>query len=744
MNKRLKINIKLIITIFVTIFLLTTGLSFYAVAENRNEYTPIIKKYSFDTPITEQVSINEVIYDRVILKDSPRYGNIGEYDLPAHGAYLLLNPGDEIINIEVIPGEKVLLGSNINLEVVTQPTRLSNIDIPYPESQFELKDISDDIYPGSLYTMIGTYCFRGYEILVLLLHPVQYIPHLKTLYYFKDLEVQVSTKNSNQLNSLFRNKENDKIEAIKKIDNPVAISSYNVNKLSPLSSKNYDLLILTTDEFDDVFKSLKQTHDANGISTEIKTLKDISLFPGSVEPIDIRNFIREEYIKNGIEYVLIGGDEDVVPVQKLWVQSWPNGDTADMPSDLYYACLDGTFNYDNDEKWGERFDGDGGKSVDLVAEVYIGRACIGSISEAYNFVDKTIDYINSGGYSSGSSLVVGEHLWSNPDTWGGDYMDELIDGSNANSYTTVGIPSSIYSIDKLYDRDWSGNSWPKSEIKDRINNGALVINHLGHSSYGYNMKMVNNDILYLTNDEPCFVYSQGCNAGGFDHPSYDCIAEYFTVKTDRAAFAVIMNARYGWGVKGDTDGASQRFHREFWDAIFSEDILEIGKANQDSKEDTIPYINRACMRWCYYQLNLFGDPTLIFHNSENNKPNKPTRPVGINTGSPGKEYNFSTTVADPDDDKIYLKWDWGNGTFSKWLGPYNSGEKVTVSQQWSKWGLYKVRVKARDEHRAESDWSNPLTIILPRYLNFPLLKQIFNFLEEYFPQIYSIIYKIIY
>ena len=55
-----------------------------------------------------------------------------------------------------------------------------------------------------------------------------------------------------------------------------------------------------------------------------------------------------------------------------------------------------------------------------------------------------------------------------------------------------------------------------------------------------------------------------------------------------------MNARYGWGVKGGTDGASQRFHRQFWDAVFGEYIAEIGKANHDSKEDNLNLINRDC------------------------------------------------------------------------------------------------------------------------------------------------------
>ncbi|HCX73810.1 MAG TPA: hypothetical protein DHM37_08835, partial [Candidatus Cloacimonas sp.] len=67
----------------------------------------------------------------------------------------------------------------------------------------------------------------------------------------------------------------------------------------------------------------------------------------------------------------------------------------------------------------------------------------------------------------------------------------------------------------------------------------------------------------------------------------------------------------GWGMQGSTNGASQYFDREFFDAIFAEEITQIGIANDDSKEDNISYINEnSVIRWCAYELTLFGDPTL--------------------------------------------------------------------------------------------------------------------------------------
>ena len=71
------------------------------------------------------------------------------------------------------------------------------------------------------------------------------------------------------------------------------------------------------------------------------------------------------------------------------------------------------------------------------------------------------------------------------------------------------------------------------------------------------------------------MYVQGCYAGGFDTLDAESWAEVVTVKTDGGAFAGIFNARYGWVESyahvNTSDGAGQRLHREFWDAIFNPD-----------------------------------------------------------------------------------------------------------------------------------------------------------------------------
>jgi hypothetical protein len=94
-------------------------------------------------------------------------------------------------------------------------------------------------------------------------------------------------------------------------------------------------------------------------------------------------------------------------------------------------------------------------------------------------------------------------------------------------------------------------------------------------------------------------------------------------------------------------------------------------------------------------------------------PNTPNKPSGTNSGKIKKTYTYSTSTTDPDGDQVYYLWDWGDGSQSSWLGPYNSGATVNASHTWTVKGSYSIKVKAKDTHGAESNWSDPLPITMP-------------------------------
>jgi hypothetical protein len=350
---------------------------------------------------------------------------------------------------------------------------------------------------------------------------------------------------------------------------------------------------------------------------------------GLDEQTMIRNFIIDAYNYWGTRYVLLGGDgdgadvggesgDDIIPARGFWTgltskECMP----PNIPADMYYSCLDGTFDHNGNGTYGEPDDGPGGGEVDLFAEVYVGRAPVDSSTEVSNFVKKTLAYESAPFLPK--ALMIGEDLgWP---SWGGDFKDEVKDGCSNYGYTTVGFPQPPFAVDTLYDRDYPGNDWPKLELINRLNNNPNIVNHIGHANPTSVMKLYNSDVDALTNSNYFFGYTQGCYAGSFDdrwfeptcsYGSSDCILEHFVVD-DHGAFAFIGNSRYGWGsVSGNTNGMSQRFDRQFWDAVFGEGITKVGIANADSKEDNVGLIGNYYIRWCYYELNLFGDPAIEF------------------------------------------------------------------------------------------------------------------------------------
>ncbi len=502
----------------------------------------------------------------------------------------------------MISDESVLLGDGYLIEPVPKPVRLSAgpdmAAVPTPDQTIYA---SAQPFPDAEFEYIGVQSFRGYQILTLKLRPVSYVPATGELRYSPHLRVVVETVQTGRVAPLYRGLLSDQAEVRAKVDNPQVARTYAAT--STRGPRSYDLLIITTPTLAPVFAPLKSYHDAHGMPTELHTTTDI----GSVNPDDVRDYISAAYASDGITYVLIGGDDDVIPAKDLYVSSLSGEIEYAMPGDIYYACLDGTYNYDGDARWGEPTDGPGGGDVDMVAEVYVGRAAVGDTIEAARFVNKTIWYLEGNHAYPNKVLLVGEYLgFGGVSDYAANTLEELIDGASTHGYTTVGIPSAEYDFDELFERDMS---WSQATLASRINGSVHTLNHLGHGDVSYAMKFYNSDVLSdLTNEDLCFVYSQTCLAGHFD--GADCWAEAMNIKTDYGAFAVIMNARYGWGEWDSTDGPSQRFNREFWDAVYAESMPQLSRANQDSKEDNLYRINESCMRWCTYELNLFGDPTV--------------------------------------------------------------------------------------------------------------------------------------
>ncbi len=130
-------------------------------------------------------------------------------------------------------------------------------------------------------------------------------------------------------------------------------------------------------------------------------------------------------------------------------------------------------------------------------------------------------------------------------------------------------------------------------------------------------------------------------------------------------------------------------------------------------------------------------------NSNNNPPNKPSKPFGQKNGKIGQNYSYTINTTDPDGDQVYYNWSWGDNTYSGWIGPYDSGEKINESHIWTMKGNYEIKVKARDIYGYKSEWSDPLSITMPKSKagGIPLFLQRFFQRFPFFEKILNLCYN---
>ncbi|MBI4406077.1 MAG: hypothetical protein HY537_18100 [Deltaproteobacteria bacterium] len=465
---------------------------------------------------------------------------------------------------------------------------------------------------------------HGVDIAILNIYPVVYDQSRNELHYVAGGKLSLSLTHGDKSNRALR--PHQQIQIQQWVDNPTAVYSYGVTQNS-LTRADYDYLIITNDQLasyqgDWDLTKFKEYLVQKLLKPKMVTVAAINQEMGGTDPIEnIRNYIRKQYDSYGLQYVLLAGDGDksgtgsIIPTRRLWskvraylTDHWTTVEQQ-IAADFYYSCLDGTFNGNNNDHWGEPTDGPDGKDVDLLPEVTVGRIPIESVDELSNFVQKTLSLASN--KVSKKTLFLGEELFAQLGLYGDDYMDQLIGKCTDHAYETNGYTSD-WSFTKLYDHT---KVWDGQDALSEINKGHYsMVNHLGHSNQTYNMKLSCLwDTISWENTSPFFYYTQGCFPGDFTYS--DCFIEKM-LRHSKSAAAAIANTSYGLAPEDPqpsttkTPGASQMLHRQFINALFSKSIEEFGRAHQQSKVEFIGLASAQEIRWVFWVATYFGDPSL--------------------------------------------------------------------------------------------------------------------------------------
>ncbi|MCX7757824.1 MAG: PKD domain-containing protein [candidate division WOR-3 bacterium] len=111
-------------------------------------------------------------------------------------------------------------------------------------------------------------------------------------------------------------------------------------------------------------------------------------------------------------------------------------------------------------------------------------------------------------------------------------------------------------------------------------------------------------------------------------------------------------------------------------------------------------------------LSLWSDSLIFTIVTNNAAPLKPQIPFGPSSGVINTSYTFKALTTDPNGDSISYRFAWGDGDTSEWTNKYRSGDTASMSHTYTNSGTYFIKVQAKDELGALSEWSEELGITI--------------------------------
>ncbi|MDI6839454.1 MAG: C25 family cysteine peptidase [bacterium] len=565
-------------------------------------------------------------YDVVRLKNYGSTVPVGSPQLPQVPFSFVIPPGATAEKIEVISVDSEIIPGNYRI-YPAQPWRPISFDIDVPFVKPDSVIYNSTIpFPGKIVELAGTGSKSGFRIAGIRVYPIQYIPSKGELMFYSRITLRIIYK-ENTVPIETRTKEQLKVfgkEVKALVENPFDVCFFSPPIKEIVKSEEYQYVIITSSTLAPIFQSLANWKTKKGVPATIVTTDWIyNNYSGYDSPEKIRNFIKYANENWGSIYFLLGGQADfennqeVVPRRDVWFWDcggpapYPDEDT--IPCDLYYSDLDGTWDYDGDHIYGEIED-----SVDLYADVYVGRAPSYTTFQCSTFVNKVLTYEKNAppSYLKKIALVSVWLMWIPPDSM---YTGDIVSDAIAE------VTPMNWQDEKLYQTIYGLPGQLREMVIDSINTGSGFVHFATHGrpteirSIPPTFFWLDTcDIHNMTNEDRLGIHNAiACYTGALDEvPNGDCFAEQLVNHPGGGAVAAIMNSRYGAGRPGGM-GISELLDLHFYEKTFNDNLYHLGQAHAASKDVEIPSIDtlsgetiRYVWRFCIYCLNVFGDPEL--------------------------------------------------------------------------------------------------------------------------------------
>lgn len=535
--------------------------------------------------------------------------------IPTISVTVPLDEGMDFNGFEYTTSSQLLLQENVvlNANKLLRPTSMMDEpverNISYPMG----------IYPNENVRQTGTYVLRGQKFVCFLVSPFRYDAYSKNLYLIASVTLQIQQKGGQAKDGDWHRSGNR--------------SQNNTN------TTDYEYVIITNDTLKPAFDKLAYWKTMKGVRTKVLTTDsiynkyrdsldiDVELNPQHAIKKELRNYYDGQY--TGLEYVLLGGDVEIVPSQTCYIHmpntNIPRYDT--VATDWYYSCLE-TLNWDSNRNGlvGETAD-----IINLAGELIVSRLPVRNCEEAHMMVDRIIEYERNPPLDNlgkkmllcGNKLHRNELYYLYPDSISDAqyYGEELIYYINSEQWD-----GQIY---RLFDTgtNFSGGAsynFNVENLQTELSKGYIIANidtHGTDSTYVMeNLPDYNIDnATTIENGGYTAIITVSCLTNAFDKFSngqpITCLSEAFMRNPNSGIITYIGSSREGW--QNTSFDYQEALYQYFFSNNFGNSYRQLGRALRDAKNSQLSYCNEYinAYRWLLFSINMLGDPEMPLYTS---------------------------------------------------------------------------------------------------------------------------------
>ncbi len=479
-----------------------------------------------------------------------------------------------------------------------------------------------DVYPSELVRYLGTGTWHGYSIASFAVFPVQVTGDHVSLH--ADIEVRVALAAAGNTGDEVRaQRASPRASAVAladvraRVENPDAMTSYpsvrtteNRGAFAPVSVPSesgspVDYLIITTSELAPSLQVLADWKTSKGVPAQVRTVDWIEANSrhGSDLAETIRFFLQDAYVNWGLRYVLLAGDTPEIPPRYLYSAYYYGGKL--LPADLYFACLDGTFNADGDGLFGEQ----PADAPDLYPELVVARLPVSDPEDADVMIGKIIAYETPVDTEYNDKvLMLAEVLFPSP--WSSGTI-QLNGGDITDVAYYLRIQSPERRVARVYETPWLfPGSVPETRAIaiDSLEAGYNHVFHVGHG-FRFNMHCADDNVAIpdadaLNHPNRFFnLYMLNCTAAAFD---YDCLGEHMLRNPNGGAVSVVgaVNSAFA--------NVAASYLDDYAKTIYTDDVVRLGDAVATGRLIRTPLamLGDNVDLWTHYIYTILGDPEM--------------------------------------------------------------------------------------------------------------------------------------